>query len=92
MKSQQRHPKNSTETLKDENSDVLARKETKTPKQILAQTNFLESICEDVEAMKFYLTYCVNELWKTMFRDTGKTFAEIRREVKTGKIFHDIID
>ncbi|MFZ0329087.1 MAG: DEAD/DEAH box helicase family protein, partial [Nitrososphaeraceae archaeon] len=77
--------------VENEKTDALNHTKLKTPKQILAQTNFLESICEDVEAMQFYLTYSVTELWKSAFRNEIDTVDEVRRESRTGKRFHDTI-
>jgi superfamily II DNA or RNA helicase len=64
-----------------------------TPKKMLAQTKYLESICEDIELMQFFVTKFVIKLWKRAFRDLekGTTANEIRRIGNTGKKFHDTV-
>ncbi len=67
--------------------------EDKTPKQILTQTEYLESICQDVELMQFFVNHFVNKLWTSIFRDEekGSAIHEIRKEIKSGKKFHDTV-
>jgi superfamily II DNA or RNA helicase len=67
--------------------------DTTTPKQILTQTEYLESICQDVELMQFFVNHFVSKLWTSVFRDEkkGSTVNEVRKEVKTGKKFHDTV-
>jgi superfamily II DNA or RNA helicase/uncharacterized protein YjhX (UPF0386 family) len=77
--------------VENDETDALNHTKLKTPKQILAQTNFLESICEDIEAMQFYLAYSVTELWKSAFRNENATVEEVRCEGRTGKKFHDVV-
>jgi hypothetical protein len=50
------------------NEDPLDYGQIKTAEQILANTNFLESINVDEEAMQFYLDYSIDELWRSAFR------------------------
>ena len=71
----------------------LENEKIETPKKILAQTEYLESICEDIELMQFFVTKFVNKLWKRAFRDLekGTTANEIRRIGNTGKKFHDTV-
>jgi hypothetical protein len=52
-----------------ENTDPLDYGEIKTAEQILAQTNVLESINVDEEAMQFYVDYSIDELSKSAFRN-----------------------
>jgi hypothetical protein len=63
------------------------------PKKILAQTKYLESICDDIELMQFFVTKFINKLWKRAFKDVkkGTTANEIRRIGHTGKKFHDTV-
>ena len=71
----------------------LENEKIETPTKILAQTDYLESICEDIELMQFFVTKFVNKLWKRAFRDLekGTTTNEIRRIGNTGKKFHDTV-
>ncbi|MGA7369849.1 MAG: integrase repeat-containing protein, partial [Nitrososphaeraceae archaeon] len=59
--------------------------------QILADTNVLESINVDQEAMQFYLDYSIEELWKAAFRDEEKTVQTVRREGSNGNKYHDAV-
>jgi hypothetical protein len=72
---------------------VQIRIDTTTPKQILTQTEYLGSICQDVELMQFFVNHFVSKLWTSVFRDEkkGSTVNEVRKEVKTGKKFHDTV-
>ena len=65
--------------------------EIKTAEQILAQTNMLESINVDEEAMQFYVDYSIDELWKSAFRDKKNTILAVKREGKSGNKYHDIV-
>jgi superfamily II DNA or RNA helicase len=76
---------------KQESEDPLDYGQTKTPEQILANTNILESISVDEEAMKFYLQYSINELWKTTFKDNRKTVLAVKNEGKNGNKYHDTV-
>ena len=71
----------------------LENEKIETPTKILAQTDYLESICEDIELMQFFVTKFVNKLWKRAFRDLekGTTANEIKRIGNTGKKFHDTV-
>src|SRR5918995_5409735 len=71
------------------NEDPLDYGQIKTAEQILANTDILESINVDEEAMQFYLDYSINELWKSAFRYGGdKTVSAIKRN---GNKFHDTV-
>jgi hypothetical protein len=65
-----------------ENTDPLNYAEIKTAEQVLAQTNMLESINADEEAMQFYVDYSIDELWKSAFRDKDNAVLAVRREGK----------
>jgi superfamily II DNA or RNA helicase len=71
------------------NADPLDYGEIKTAEQILAQTNVLESINVDEEAMQFYIDYSIDELWKSAFRDRENTVSTVKREGKNGNKYHD---
>ncbi|MGC2383122.1 MAG: integrase repeat-containing protein, partial [Nitrososphaeraceae archaeon] len=78
--------------VKEERDDPLENENTQTVQQIMAQTEYLESICEDVELMQFFVHRSVNKLWKSAFRDSrGETINEIRLKGKTGAKFHDTV-
>ena len=55
-----------------ENTDPLDYGEVKKAEQILAQTNVLESINVDEEAMQFYIDYSIDELWNIMSLGSNK--------------------
>ena len=61
------------------------------PETILKDSEVLESISEDKEAMKFYIAYKVNQLWKSAFVDETKTINEIEKQNKTGNKFRDAV-
>ena len=71
------------------NEDPLDYGRIKTAEQILANTNILESINVDEEAMQFYLDYSIDELWKSAFRyGEKKSFAAVK---KNGNKYHDTV-
>ena len=59
------------------NEDPLDYGQIKTAEQILANTNVLESINVDGEAMEFYLDYSIDELWKSAFRYGEEKLLEL---------------
>ena len=65
--------------------------QTKTTEQILANTNVLESINIDEEAMQFYLDDSNDELWKVVFRDKSKAILAVKAEGKNGNKYHDTV-
>ena len=73
-----------------ENTDPLDYGEIKTVEQILAQTNLLESINIDEEAMQFYIDYSIDELWKSAFRNEENAVMAVKSEGKNGNKYHDI--
>jgi Type III restriction enzyme, res subunit/Phage-integrase repeat unit len=74
-----------------QNTDPLDYGKIKTAEQILAQTNVLESINVDEEAMQFYIDYSIDELWKSAFRDKENTVLAVKNEGKNGNKYHDIV-
>jgi hypothetical protein len=68
--------------LVNQEEDPLDYGEIKTPEQILASTNILESINVDEEAIQFYLDYSVDELWKKALRDKKQTILAVKKKVK----------
>ena len=59
--------------------------------RILQNTNILESINVDEEAMQFYLNYSIDELWKSAFQDEKKTVQKINEQGHNGNKYHDTI-
>ena len=55
-----------------ETTEPMDYGEIHTAEQILVNTNFLDSISVDEEAMQFYLDYSIDELWKSAFRDKDR--------------------
>jgi superfamily II DNA or RNA helicase len=74
-----------------EDKDPLDYGETQTVEQILSHTNILESINVDEEAMRFYLDYSLDELWKTAFRQEIDTVVRVRQEGNNGNKYHDAV-
>jgi hypothetical protein len=68
-----------------ENAGPLDYGEIKTAEQILAQTNVLESINVDEEAMQFYIDYSIDELWKSAFRDS--IFSSTRYIIQNSQLY-----
>jgi N12 class adenine-specific DNA methylase len=79
-----------TQLVKQE-GDPLDYGKIKTAEQILANTNVLESINVDEEAIQFYLDYSIDELWKSAFRDKENTIAGVKKEGKNGNKYHDTV-
>ena len=71
--------------------DPLDYGKIKTAERILANTNVLESINVDEEAIQFYLDYSIDELWKSAFRDKENTIAGVKKEGKNGNKYHDTV-
>jgi len=61
------------------------------PEKILKDSEILESISEDKEAMQFYIAYKVNQLWKNAFIDAEKTVRALEEGGKTGNNFRDTV-
>jgi hypothetical protein len=59
--------------------------------QILEQTDVLESISVDEEAMQFYVNYSVDELWKCAFKNEQETIQKVKSAGKNGNKYHDIV-
>ena len=77
-------------------TDPLDYEKIQTPKQILSQTEYLESICQDIELMQFFVSHFVYKLWKSVFgeQDQGKkgtTVNTVPSQSVTGKKFHDTV-
>ena len=71
-----------TQLVKQE-GDPLDYGKIKTAEQILANTNVLESINVDEEAIQFYLDYSIDELWKSAFRNKESTIACVKKKART---------
>ncbi len=67
-------------------SDVMSPIE-----QILSTTEMLDSISVDEEAIQFYVTYAINQLWKDAFIDPEKTIATLEKETKTDNKYRNLV-
>ena len=77
-------------------TDPLEYEKIQTPQQILSQTEYLESICQDIELMQFFVTHFVYKLWKSVFgeqdqEEKGSAVNTVRSQGVTGKKFHDTV-
>jgi superfamily II DNA or RNA helicase len=75
---------------------LLADEIIQTPQQILTQADHLESVCQDIELMQFFVSKFVYKLWKCVFseqdqQNEGKTISMIRSKGLTGKKFSDTV-
>jgi len=63
--------------------------------QILDTAPKIESFSDDEEAIKFYITYLVNQIWKNVFIEEGqnstKTVDELLVSKKTGNKYRDLV-
>ena len=64
--------------------DPLEYGRFKNVEHILKQTDVLESINVDEEAIQFYLNYSIGELWKLAFKNEQDTIQRIRDSSKKG--------
>lgn len=83
-------------TEKEENNDPLDKGNIQTPHKILFQTEHLESACQDIELMRFFVHHFVYKLWKCAFSEQGNggketTVNTVRSQGITGKKFHDTV-
>jgi superfamily II DNA or RNA helicase len=74
-----------------DNDDPLDYQDIRSASQILENTNILESINVDEEAIQFYVHYSLNELWKSAFRNEKETFEAVKLEGKNGNKYHDLV-
>jgi hypothetical protein len=75
-----------------ENVDPLEYGRFKNVEHILKQTDVLESINVDEEAIQFYLNYSIGELWKLAFENRtaeDETVKKLRLAGKNGNLYHD---
>ena len=94
-------PTLSTEELadmaeKDKDNDTLDNGNVQSTQKILSQTEQLESVCQDIELMQFFVRHFVYKLWKNVFREQdngGKqtTVNTVRSQDVTGRKFHDTV-
>lgn len=59
----------------------------------MRNTELLESVNVDEEAMRFYVAYSVNELWKRAFiqHEEKPAVEKLRVERKNGNQYHDTV-
>jgi superfamily II DNA or RNA helicase len=84
------------EKVEDGHTDPLDNENIQTPQKILSQTDYLESICQDIELMQFFVNHFVYKLWKSVFIEQDKEEKEttantVRAQGVTGKKFHDTV-
>jgi superfamily II DNA or RNA helicase len=72
-------------------NDPLDYKNDSSVEQILSQTDVLESINVDEEAMQFYIDYSVDELWRCAFKNEHQTVKKIELTGKNGNKYHDMV-
>ena len=94
-------PTLSTEKLaemveEERHTDPLEEEKIQTPEQIFSQSDYLESICQDIELMQFFVTHFVYKLWKGVFKEQeqeekGTTLNTARSQRVTGKKIHDTL-
>ena len=73
-----------------EDSEVAKRKQT--PLQILQNTEILESISVDDEAMQFYVNYSINRLWEKAFENESDTIQQVKNSERGNKYRDLVID
>ena len=71
--------------------DPLEYGRFKNVEHILKQTDVLESINVDEEAIQFYLNYSIGELWKLAFKNEQDTIQRIRTSSKKGNKYSDTV-
>ena len=74
-----------------DNSDPLDNNYTTSVDHVLKHTDILESINVDEEAMRFYLNFSVDELWKLAFKNESETVNKVRLIGKNGNRYHDTV-
>ena len=75
-----------------ENVDPLEHGRFRNVEHILRQTDVLESINVDEEAIQFYLNYSVDELWKLAFeKRTRNCSRKLETAGKNGNKYHDTV-
>jgi hypothetical protein len=77
-------------------TDPLEEQTIRTPRQILLQTENLESFCHDIELMQFFVKHFVYKLWRNVFseqdqKEKGTTIHTIRSQAFRGKKFPDTV-
>lgn len=71
--------------------DPLEEQHFENVQQILRDTEVLESINIDEEAMQFYVNYEINQLWKRAFDNEENTVAMLRKQSKSGNKYRDLV-
>ena len=74
-----------------ENDNVLDSDVMSPIEQILSTTEMLDSISIDEEAIQFYVTYAINQLWKDAFLDPEKTIITLENETKTDNKYRNLV-
>lgn len=72
--------------------DPLEYNNIKTPEEILASTNAIESVTVDEETMQFLVSRSINKLWKSVFpRTEEENNGFISTMKKNGNKYHDTV-
>jgi len=72
--------------------DPLEYDKFKTPEEILASTNAIESVTVDEETMQFLVSRSIHKLWKSVFRSTPEDNKRFILNIKkNGNKYHDAI-
>ena len=74
-----------------QNGETLDSDEIIPVEHILSTAEVLDSISVDEEAIQFYLSYCINQLWKNAFKEEQKTVSELEKQGKTGNKYRDLV-
>ena len=78
-----------------QNEDILDSDIITPVEQILSTSEVIDSFSVDEEAIQFYVTYLVNQIWKNVFREEGesstKTVDELMNSKKTGNKYRDLV-
>ena len=74
-----------------ENDNILDSDVISPIEQILSSTEILDSISTDKEAIQFYVTYAINQLWKDAFLDPEKTITTLENETKTDNKYRNLV-
>ena len=72
-----------------DDTDPLDYTDVVSVEDILRHTDSLESINVDEEAMKFYINYSINQIWKNVFRNEDETIDKIKNSGLNGNKYHD---
>jgi superfamily II DNA or RNA helicase len=77
---------------KQNKEDPLEYDNIRTPEEILASTNSIESVSVDEETMEFLISRSIQKLWKSVFRNTEEQNNRFVSKIqKNGNKYHDTV-